>query len=95
VFSAPQLSVLELRCIAELLGGRRVHPNTALVVTTNFQNREIGARLGYVQAIEAAGGQVFAGIPVMHRLSPDPLTALRTGDRVRMSPGRGVVELVA
>jgi hypothetical protein len=61
VFSAPQLSVLELRRVAELLGGRRVHPNTALVVTTNFQNREIGARLGYVPAIEAAGGQVFAG----------------------------------
>jgi hypothetical protein len=61
VFSGPQLSVLELRRVAELLGSRRVHPNTALVVTTNFQNREIGARLGYVQAIEAAGGQVFAG----------------------------------
>jgi predicted aconitase with swiveling domain len=39
-------------------------------------------------------GLVFAGIPAMHRLTPDPLTALRTGDRVRMSPGRGVVELV-
>ena len=33
----------------------------ALVVTTNFQNREVGARLGYVQAIEAAGGHVLAG----------------------------------
>jgi predicted aconitase with swiveling domain len=39
-------------------------------------------------------GLVFAGIPVLHRLSPDPLTALRPGDRVRMSPRRGVVELV-
>jgi predicted aconitase with swiveling domain len=39
-------------------------------------------------------GLVFAGIPVMHRLSPDPLTALRTGDRVRMSPRRGLVELL-
>jgi hypothetical protein len=61
VFSAPQLSVLELRRIAELLRGRRVHENTALVVTTNFQNREVGTRLGYIPAIEAAGGQVFAG----------------------------------
>ncbi|MGH7268749.1 MAG: aconitase X swivel domain-containing protein [Candidatus Rokuibacteriota bacterium] len=40
-------------------------------------------------------GLVFAGIPAMHRLTPDPFTALRTGDRVRMSPSRGVVELVA
>ncbi|MGH7268748.1 MAG: aconitase X [Candidatus Rokuibacteriota bacterium] len=61
VFSAPQLSVLELRQVAEGLAGRRVHPRTALLVTTNFQNREVAARLGYVPAIEAAGGQVFAG----------------------------------
>jgi predicted aconitase len=61
VFSAPQLSVLELRQVAERLAGRRVHPRTALLVTTNFQNREVAARLGHVQAIEAAGGQVFAG----------------------------------
>jgi hypothetical protein len=28
----------------------------------------------------------------MHRVEPDPFTVLRTGDRVRMSPARGVVE---
>ena len=39
-------------------------------------------------------GLVLAGIPVMHRVSPDPFTVLETGDRVRMSPGRGVVELL-
>ena len=44
--SGPQLSLLELRRIAELLGGRKVHPNTALIVTTNFANREVAARLG-------------------------------------------------
>ncbi len=37
-------------------------------------------------------GLVLAGIPVMHRLSPDPFTVLRSGERVRMSPARGVVE---
>src|SRR5919106_2925723 len=37
-------------------------------------------------------GLVLAGIPVMHRVAPDPFTVLRTGDRVRMSPRRGVVE---
>jgi len=40
-------------------------------------------------------GLVLAGIPVMHRVTPDPFTVLRTGDRVLMSPTRGVVELVA
>ena len=62
VFSGPQLSVLEIRKIAERLGGRRVHGNTALLVTTNFANREMAARLGYVQAIEDAGGHVLAGV---------------------------------
>jgi len=40
-------------------------------------------------------GLVLAGIPAMHHLSPDPFTVLKTGDRVRMSPSRGVVELLA
>lgn len=61
VFSGPQLSVLELRRLVELLRGRRVHGNTALIVTTNFANREVAARLEYVKAIENAGGHVFAG----------------------------------
>ena len=40
-------------------------------------------------------GLVLAGIPAMHRVSPDPFTVLSTGDRVRMSPARGVVERLA
>ena len=39
-------------------------------------------------------GLVLAGIPAMHRVSPDPFTVFETGDRVRMSPSRGVVERV-
>jgi predicted aconitase len=62
VFSGPQLSVLELRRITQLLAGRRVHPNTALIVTTNFANREVATRLGYVRAIEEAGGTVLSGV---------------------------------
>ncbi|HEV8309985.1 MAG TPA: aconitase X catalytic domain-containing protein [Methylomirabilota bacterium] len=62
VFSGPQLSVFELAEIAERLAGRAVHSNTALIVTTNFQNREAAARLGYVRAIEEAGGHVLAGV---------------------------------
>ena len=40
-------------------------------------------------------GLVLAHIAVMHRLTPDPLAVLQTGDRVRMCPGQGRVELVA
>ncbi len=62
VFSGPQLSVFEIRRIAERLDGRKVHGNTALIVTTNFANRDIAARLGYVKAIEDAGGCVLSGV---------------------------------
>jgi predicted aconitase with swiveling domain len=37
-------------------------------------------------------GLVLAGIPTMHRVSPDPFTVFKTGDRVLMSPSRGMVE---
>jgi predicted aconitase with swiveling domain len=40
-------------------------------------------------------GLVLAGIPTMHRVSPDPFTVFTSGDRVRMSPARGLVERVA
>ncbi len=40
-------------------------------------------------------GLVLAGIPVMHKVQPDPFSVFASGDRVRMSPKRGVVELVS
>jgi predicted aconitase with swiveling domain len=36
-------------------------------------------------------GCVLANIPILHRLEPDPLEALCTGDRVRVEPQRGRV----
>jgi predicted aconitase with swiveling domain len=39
-------------------------------------------------------GLVLAGIPAMHRVAPDPFSVLKSGDRVRMSPARGLVEIV-
>ena len=39
-------------------------------------------------------GLVLAGIPAMHRVTPDPFSVLTSGDRVRMSPSRGVVEVL-
>lgn len=62
VFGTPQLSIFELADLAACFEGRRVHPNTRLIVTTNGQNRAAGEQLGYVQAIEAAGGVVLAGV---------------------------------
>lgn len=39
-------------------------------------------------------GCVLAGISIMHELNPDPVTELRTGDRVRMEPKAGTVTVL-
>jgi predicted aconitase len=61
VFSAPQLSLFELRDLAHGLRGRRVADGTRLLVTTSYHNRDLAEWLGYLEAIEAAGGLVLAG----------------------------------
>jgi hypothetical protein len=40
-------------------------------------------------------GAVLAGIPIMDRLEPDPLAAVKTGDRLRVRPSEGIVELLS
>lgn len=39
-------------------------------------------------------GAVLAGIPIMHRLRPNPLTTIRTGDVVRVNPAAGEVTIL-
>lgn len=36
-------------------------------------------------------GAVLAGIPILHRLEPDPVTSIRTGDRISVDPTSGRV----
>jgi predicted aconitase len=60
VFSAPQLSLYELRRIAELSEGRTfLKP---MLAVTSPQVKPDADRLGYTETIEAAGGQVLAGM---------------------------------
>ena len=60
VFSAPQLSLYELRRIAELCDGRQfLKP---MLAVTSPQVKPDADRFGYTQRIEAAGGQVLAGM---------------------------------
>lgn len=37
-------------------------------------------------------GAVFAEIPIMHQLEPDPVTSIRTGQLLRLVPNEGRVE---
>jgi predicted aconitase len=60
VFSAPQLSIYELRALAALCAGRRfVKP---LLAMTSPQVKPDADRFGYTQAIEDAGGHVMSGM---------------------------------
>jgi len=60
VFSAPQLSLYELRQLADLCEGRRfVRP---LLAVTSPQVKPDADRFGITERIEAAGGQVLAGM---------------------------------
>jgi predicted aconitase len=60
VFSAPQLSLYELRRIAELSDGRRfLKP---MLAVTSPQVKPDADRFGYTERIEAAGGQVLSGM---------------------------------
>jgi predicted aconitase len=62
VFSGPQLSLYELKTIAELLEGNKVSEGTSLLVTTNRGNKCAGEKLGYLNTIEGAGGIVLEGV---------------------------------
>src|SRR5688500_3299977 len=60
VFSAPQLSLYELRTLAALCDGRRfVKP---LLAVTSPQVKPDADRFGLTRRIEAAGGQVLSGM---------------------------------
>jgi predicted aconitase len=60
VFSAPQLSLIEVRRVADLLDGHRA--TIPLLVVTSPQVKPDADRLGLTARIEAAGGMVLAGM---------------------------------
>lgn len=74
VFSAPQLSVVEVRDVAQALAGRRVHAGTRLLVTTNYQVKTIADKLGYTKTIEEAGGMMVPGV-CFYIMTPRQLAA--------------------
>jgi predicted aconitase with swiveling domain len=39
-------------------------------------------------------GAVFAGIPILHELSPDPVTTIETGQLLRLVPWEGRVDII-
>lgn len=62
VFSAPQLSLLEMQQVAGLIKGRKVHETTSLLVATNPEVKSACDRMGITETIEEAGGIVLSGV---------------------------------
>jgi len=60
VFSAPQLSLMELARLADLCEGKRF--KVPLLAVTSPQVQPDAQRMGFVECIEAAGGTVLAGM---------------------------------
>jgi len=55
-FGCPHCSIIELRDIASLLDGKKVHPNVRLFVATAKQICVLAEAMGYVDIIKQAGG---------------------------------------
>jgi predicted aconitase len=62
VFGAPQLSLFEIEAVARALGGRRIHPDTTVLVTTSPEIKHAADRMDLTRRIEAAGAVVAEGI---------------------------------
>jgi hypothetical protein len=62
VFSGPQLSLFEMKALAEGFGGRKVHPRTQVFVTTSNGVKSAARSLGYLPALEAAGVTILEGV---------------------------------
>ena len=62
VFSAPQLSLLEMQSLADLLDGQKLHSNTSLLAVTSPVVAADARRMGIAERIEASGALVLEGM---------------------------------
>jgi predicted aconitase len=62
VFSAPQLSLVEMSALADRLDGRTVHPETTLIAVTSPEIKSACDRMGLTGRIEASGALVLSGV---------------------------------
>ncbi len=62
VFAAPQLSLFEMRTLAELLEGRRIDPKVTLLACTSPDIKSAADRMGITAKIEGSGATVLSGV---------------------------------
>lgn len=62
VFSAPQLSLLEVEQVAQLLDGRRIADTTTLIAATSPEIKFAADRMGLTRRIETSGAMLLSGV---------------------------------
>jgi len=62
VFAAPQLSLLEMQMLADLIRGRQVHAKTSLMIATSPEIKSACDRMEITATLEAAGATVLQGV---------------------------------
>jgi hypothetical protein len=72
VFSGPQQSLLEMKRLAGLFAGRKVHAGSSCFVTTNGAVLAQSRALGYAGELERAGVTILEGVCfyILQNLSP-------------------------
>jgi predicted aconitase len=74
-FGCPHCSIIELKNIASLLAGKKVHSSVRLFIATAYQTYVLAEAMGYVDVIKQAGG-VFTNTCLG---SQDPFNLLGPG----------------
>jgi hypothetical protein len=62
VFTAPQLSLVEMQRLAELFGTRHIHEGSTVLITTNGMMRDAAQRSGVLDPLIATGAIVLQGV---------------------------------
>lgn len=62
VFSAPQLSLDEMRVLSEMIDGKKIHPDISLIVCTASSVKILCDKNDITKKIENAGGIILEGV---------------------------------
>lgn len=83
LMGCPHLTMRELRDVAEVLDGKKIHPDVTLIATTTRLLLEQATDMGYVDAIRKAGGKVvpdmciaFAGTQATGTIATNSIKAV-------------------
>lgn len=79
VLGSPHFSLAEFAALARLVEGRRCHPGVRLLITTGRAVRTLAARAGYLDAVEAFGGELTVDTCILTTpMLPDGIRRLMT-----------------